>query len=255
MDLQAAVVCHVGCVRANNEDNYYLQGQIRRSVEELNTQAQFCGPDTGTLFAVADGMGGEAQGELASLTAVQALKPCSFDQGQAVLSRSFFKANTFICRENARAGCKMGTTLAALLIDGGMAMVCNIGDSRAYLLRSGSLTQLSTDHTQVQQMVELGILTAEEARNHPNRHILTQHLGIHESDMIIQPAFSEAVKVEGGDTFLLCSDGLTDMVEDDAIRHILCSGTPEQQAQALVDEALRNGGKDNVTVLVAKVIA
>lgn len=254
MNLQAAVVCHVGSVRTNNEDNYYLQGQIRQSVEELNTRAQFCGPDTQALFAVADGMGGEAQGEFASLAAVRALSPCSFEQGRVALTRGISKANTVICRESQRTGCRMGTTLAAVCIDAGKAVICNIGDSRVYFLREGSLSQLSTDHTQVQQMVDLGILTPEEVRKHPNRHILTQNLGIDACEMIIQPDFCQMLDLKDGDTFLLCSDGLTDMVEDAAIQTVLCSGTPEQQAQSLVDQAIQHGGKDNVTVLIVQVI-
>lgn len=253
MNLQAAVVCHVGCVRGNNEDNFYLQGQIRQSVEELNTQAQFGGPDVDALFAVADGMGGEAKGEFASLAAVQALHSCSSEQGRRAISRCFSRANAVICREIDQTGHKMGTTLATLYIDDGKATVCNIGDSRGYLFRDKSLAQVSTDHTQVQQMIDLGILTPEAAREHPQRHVLTQHLGIHECDMIIQPTFSEELQLETGDTFLLCSDGLTDMVGDETICAILSSGTPEQQTQALVEEALRNGGQDNVTVLVVQV--
>lgn len=252
MYLQAAVLCHVGCVRTNNEDNYYLQGQIRQSVEQQNTQARFDGTDAAALFAVADGMGGEDQGEFASLAAVQALRSCDTTQGQHTISRCFARANAVICREIDKTGRKMGTTLATLYIDNGKATVCNIGDSRVYLLRNNRFMQLSTDHTRVQQMIELGILTPEEARDHPQRHILTQHLGIYESDMIIQPTLSEELQLETRDTFLLCSDGLTDMVEDAVICSILGSGTPEQQTQALVKEALRNGGRDNVTVLVVQ---
>lgn len=252
MNLQAAVVCHVGCVRRNNEDNYYLQGQIRQSVEELNTKAQFDGPDEGALFAVADGMGGEVKGEFASLAAVQALHSCGQQQGKPAISRCFFRANAVICREIDQTGHKMGTTLATLYINDSKATVCNIGDSRVYLFRDNVLSQVSTDHTQVQQMVDLGILTPEAAREHPQRHILTQHLGIHECDMIIQPTFSEELQLETGDTFLLCSDGLTDMVDDERIHGLLSSDTPEQQAQALVEEALRSGGQDNVTVLVVQ---
>lgn len=253
MNLQAAVLCHVGCVRTNNEDNYYLQGQIRQSVEQQNTQARFGGADAGALFAVADGMGGEAKGEFASLAAVQALCSCCPEKGRTAILRCFSRANAVICREIEQTGHKMGTTLATLYIDNGKATVCNIGDSRVYLLRNNRLMQLSTDHTQVQQMIDLGILPPEEARDHPQRHILTQHLGIHESDMIIQPTFSEELQLETKDTFLLCSDGLTDMVDAEVIRSILCSGTPEQQTQALVEEALRNGGQDNVTVMIVNV--
>lgn len=253
MKLLAAVACHVGCVRGNNEDNYFLAGQIRQSVEQLNTQARFEGANEQVLFAVADGMGGEAKGEFASLAAVQTLSSCNLEKGKTGILRCFSKANAIICREIDQIGCKMGTTLATLCIDGTNAFVCNIGDSRVYLLRDRALAQISVDHTQVQQMVDLGFLTPEEARTHPQRHILTQHLGIHEENMIIQPALSETLQIQRGDTFLLCSDGLTDMVDDETICSILEHGTPEQQTRTLIEQALRNGGKDNVTAVVVQI--
>ena len=255
MNIQASGICPVGRVRSNNEDNYYLQGQIRQDVEQLNTRAQYVGADTCALFAVADGMGGEAQGEFASLTAVKSLRPCSVEQVNAAAQRSINRANALICREMDRIGRRMGTTLAALYIDNGRAVACNVGDSRVYLLRDGILTQLSTDHSQVQQMIDLGILSSEAARTHPNRHVLTQHLGIREDEMILQPAFSEELELRVGDTFLLCSDGLTDMVDDADILEALSSGTSEHRAQTLVELALAAGGRDNVTVLVASVYA
>ena len=253
MKIQASVICHEGCVRSNNEDNYYLQGQIRQDVDDLNNRAQFDGSDDCVLFAVADGMGGEAQGEFASLMAVRSLRPCTVEQIQTVATRSIARANALICREIERINRRMGTTLVALYIDAGKAVACNVGDSRAYLLRGGSLTQLTTDHSQVQQLVDLGILTREEARHHKGRHALTQHLGIFEHEIIIQPAFSQVLKLQAGDTFLLCSDGLTDMVDDPAIQASLSLGTPESQAHELIRKALAAGGRDNVTVLVATV--
>lgn len=253
MNLHAAVISHVGRVRSNNEDNFYLQGQIRQDVDQLNTRAQFSGPDAQVLFAVADGMGGEAQGEFASLAAVRSLRPAAIGRAAAEATRSIGRANAVICREMDRIGRRMGTTLAALYVDQGKGIACNVGDSRVYLLRGGTLTQLSTDHSQVQQMVQLGLLTPEEARSHPGRHALTQHLGIREDEMILEPAFSEELALEEGDVFLLCSDGLTDMVEDETIAALLSAGTQEHQVQELVERALANGGRDNVTVLVAHV--
>lgn len=253
MNIQASVICHVGRVRSNNEDNYYLQGQIRQDVDQLNTRAEFAGTDACVLFAVADGMGGTARGEFASLAAVKSLRACSAEQARAAATRSINRANALICREMDRIGSRMGTTLAALYMDAGRAVVCNVGDSRVYLLRSGELTRLSVDHSQVQQMIDLGFLSPEDARSHPGRHVLTQHLGIREEEMVIQPAFSPELALQAGDIFLLCSDGLTDMVDDDDIRAVLSSGTPEQQAQTLIDRALAAGGRDNVTALVAAV--
>ena len=143
MNLHAAVISHVGRVRSNNEDNFYLQGQIRQDVEQLNSRAKFSGADTGVLFAVADGMGGEAKGEFASLEAVKTLRPSGIDQARTAATRSINRANAVICREMDRAGCRMGTTLVALYLDKGRAVVCNVGDSRAYRVRGGR----SEEHT------------------------------------------------------------------------------------------------------------
>ena len=139
---------------------------------------------------------------------------------------------------------------AALYIDEGRAVACNIGDSRIYMMRSGMLQQISKDHTIVQQMVDSGAITKEEARTHKRRHILSQNIGIFPDELIIEPHFAEPIELKEGDVFPLCSDGLTDMVSDDVIRTILANN---EDAEGLVAAALENGGRDNVTVIVIKV--
>ena len=254
--LKAAVRTHVGRIRANNEDNFYLQGKIREDVSLLEAEAAGQFVSDRFLAAAADGMGGEDRGELASLLAVQSLKPCTWDQAGSTAEESIRRANAAVCEEMERHGGRMGSTLTALYMDQGKALCCNIGDSRCYLLREGALTQLSTDHSKAENLIRLGVLTPEQAARHPSRHQLTQHLGIFPEEMVIEPAFSEPVTLQDGDRFLLCSDGLTDMVSEEAIARQLASpGSPEEQAEQLIRMALEAGGRDNVTVLTVQVEA
>lgn len=252
--LNAAVCSDVGRVRQKNEDNFYLMGSVREDVSQPRRKDRCRCEIRESLFAVADGMGGEANGEAASLMTVQSLHPCQFDAIHKTAAESIRQANRLICQEIERnRGRRMGSTLAALYIDAGKAVCCNVGDSRGYLLRHGHLRQLTEDHTRVQQMVRMGMLTPEQAAGHKNRHILSQNIGIFEDEMVIEPAFSEPVALEQGDIFLLCSDGLTDMVTDPQIGKALNTGTAAQMVRRLVKLALEHGGKDNVTALVVQV--
>ena len=255
----SAAASNVGNVRDKNEDNFFLNGKtldasIKDTAIEVDTS------DSG-LFAVCDGMGGEASGEVASAIAVGALS--EFYKQTLEQNASFSEmiesyadeANARICAEiNKNNGKRMGTTFVVLYLKNDIAHVSNIGDSRAYLLRDNQLKQISQDHTQIRRLVEMNILTAEKARVHPDRHKLTQHLGIFPEEMVIEPFSAEPVALVDGDVFLLCSDGLSDMLEDKEIEAIMNQHTtPQDTAQKLVDSALLNGGKDNVTVIVARV--
>ena len=149
----------------------------------------------------------------------------------------------------------MGTTFAALYVDKQEAVVVNVGDSRVYRLHQGVLRQLSHDHTLVQSMVKLGVITREQALTHRDRHKLTQHIGIDETEMIIEPAISDRILLEVGDTYLLCSDGLTDMVSDKEIQRLLGMGKSSlDTANMLIKAALKAGGNDNITVLVVRLL-
>ena len=153
-----------------------------------------------------------------------------------------------------RGNRRMGSTLTALYIDDGKAVCCNVGDSRGYLLRGGKLSQLSVDHNKAGRMVELGVLTPKQAARHPSRHELTQHLGIFADEMVIEPAMSQPVKLEDGDLFLLCSDGLTDMVSPEDIKKILSGkALPQEMVKELIQLALAGGGRDNVTAIVLQI--
>lgn len=249
--LDASVRTHCGKIRGNNEDNFYLCGQYRTDVMQKETAVSGSYAGDCFLAAVADGMGGEEHGELASLLMVQALQPCCFEQVRQNAKACIQQVNVQICNEiEKNGGRRMGSTFAALYIDDGKALCCNIGDSRVYLYRDGQLRLLSTDHNKAARMVELGALTREQAARHPSRHELTQHLGIFEKEMVLEPAFSQEMELIKGDVFLLCSDGLTDMVPEEKIAARLADGgSTEEQTKELMQMALAAGGKDNVTVL------
>ena len=257
--INSVAASNVGNVRENNEDNFFLNGKTLdtsiKGTAITNDKA-----DSG-LFAVCDGMGGEEHGETAAAIAVstlneyyrQALKQkASLDKWLQLYTD---EANTQICAEIEKNGGKrMGTTFAVLYIQDQTAYISNIGDSRAYLLRNQQLTQLSKDHTQIRRLLDMGILTAENAKTHPDRHKLTQHLGIFPDEMVIEPFAAQPLQMETNDIFLLCSDGLTDMLEDKEIEETLLQyANPQDAAMKLIEAALQHGGKDNVTVVVTKV--
>ena len=251
MRLSSAVVCGPGKVREMNQDNYYIDGMYRSDPSDMSVQRLQSGICGGAVYAVADGMGGEKHGELASLLAVRSAWKIDVRRGRDELIQYLLDRNDELCRFiTDNGGAQSGSTFVGLQICGRTAQVINIGDSRAYLLRGGSLTQLSQDHTAVRQMVELGAVSPEAARRHPDRHRLTQYLGIFPDEMIIEPNLA-AVEVRSGDVFLLCSDGLYDMVEDERIQKILTAvGNLPEKASELFSAAMDAGGKDNITVLL-----
>ena len=260
--VSAVAASHVGNVRSNNEDNFFLNGKV--FFPDTDT-SYITDESTGGLYAVCDGMGGDAHGELASKIAVNTLSEF-FEElynskdsfGQAV-NRYTETANAKLCEVMELNGQRMGTTLALLYVRDDSAVAANIGDSRVYyfkknFFRENQLIQLSKDHNQIRQLIELGVIKKEEAKTHPSRHTLTQHLGIFPHEMIVEPFISQPIKPKRGDIFLLCSDGLTDMLEDDEITSIMSSNSElHKTAEMLVDAALRNGGHDNVTVVLVSV--
>ena len=254
MRLSSAVVCGPGKIREENQDNYYLDGMYRSDPSDASVFRLQSSISGAAIYAVADGMGGEKHGELASLLAVSSAWKIDVRRGRDELMQYLSDRNDEVCRLiTDNGGVRSGSTFVGLCICGRTADIINIGDSRAYLLRDGSLTQLSQDHTAIRQMVELGVIAPEAARRHPDRHRLTQHLGIFPDDMIIEPD-TVSMEVLSDDVFLLCSDGLYDMVEDDRIHEILtASGGLQEKASELFSAAMDAGGKDNITVLLVHV--
>lgn len=205
------------------------------------------------FWLVADGMGGHENGALASQTAVQGFRalqmPAEFSDAVQAAATRMHEVNDRLVRLRAESGVvQMGTTAVALLIRGHRFAVIWVGDSRAYIWRRGGLFQLSSDHTHVQDLVDQGILSPAEAKGHPMGHVLTRALGVQDT---VQVDIVEDT-IEVGDRFLLCSDGLSGPVDDDAIRELVGSGTPEAVCAALIDAAHAYGAPDNVTAIVVE---
>lgn len=245
---------NIGKVRSNNEDNIYLNGAYRKNVKANVFSCEGSCSDKRALFAVCDGMGGDSFGEVASLCAVKALFPAKKGKVRESAEYAIYQANAQLCERMSKLGKRCGTTLAALYIADTAAVCCNVGDSRVYLYRDGSLSRLSEDHSKAQTLVRLGTISEKQARNFRGGHELTQYLGIFEHEMIIEPHFSREIALEENDIFLLCSDGLTDMLSDDKIS-LLISEAPDARAvkESLISAALENGGVDNVSVIVLSV--
>ena len=222
----------IGCLRDHNEDSLVV---------------------TPPLFAVADGMGGHAAGEVASEIAVRVLSELAPEHpdGEA-LGRAIEEANRAVIQaaREGRGRQGMGTTMTAAMLEGERLVIAQVGDSRAYLLHQGKLQQLTRDHSLMADMIEAGQLTPEEARTHPQRSVITRALG---SDAHLHPDIYE-INVETGDRLLICSDGLSGMIFDDQIESTLRRvQDPQRCASQLVNEAIAAGGHDNVTVIVADV--
>lgn len=202
------------------------------------------------LFAVADGMGGHEAGEVASRICVETLAEYARERplGAAQMQQLLADADR---RIRIAAASRAGTTVtgAALVEERGVAywLVFNVGDSRTYRLSQGKLEQISIDHSEVQELLESGRITAQEALVHPRRHVVTRALGTGDD---AEPDFW-MLPVESGDRLLICSDGLTSEVSDAHIYTILNSSErPQDAVQGLIQAALRSGGRDNITVLV-----
>lgn len=242
MRLRAFGMSDVGRRRESNEDHFLVDAERG-------------------LFAVADGMGGHAAGEVASRLAIDALRGFfDAEPGEGAdpgdesavrrLREAVVAANRNICDaisgHEERRG--MGTTVVALLADRDRAVIGHVGDSRVYLLRDGRLRRLTSDHSWVNEQVRMGFLTDDAAQRHPMRNIVTRALGSRQDvsvDLAEEP-------VRPGDVFLLCSDGLNTMLPDDAIEALLrhAAEEPPVACRSLIEEANRRGGEDNVTVVV-----
>ncbi|HSR84031.1 MAG TPA: protein phosphatase 2C domain-containing protein [Streptosporangiaceae bacterium] len=225
-------------------------------LREGNEDSAYAGP---RLLAIADGMGGHAAGEVASAVAISAIAPLDrqdltdsdamLDALAAAVSSARNTLHDMSISDPAVEG--MGTTLTALLWAGAQVAVCHIGDSRAYLLRDGDLYQITRDHTLIQSLVDEGRLSPAAAANHPQRSLIMRALqGSTDADPDL--AMHKALV---GDRYLLCSDGLTDVVGDEAVHGVLSTVPDADQAvNQLIALAIRNGGPDNITCIVADVI-
>lgn len=235
LKLRYAAVSDTGLIRSANQDSVHA------------------GP---RLLAVADGMGGMAAGDLASRIVIESVAPLDreipddglIDALREALATANGRIREAVAEDPSRDG--MGTTLTAVLFTGTALALGHVGDSRAYLLREGKLQQMTRDDTFVQMLVDEGVITPEQASHHPRRAVVTQALQGGDAN----PAYT-FMRPTAGDRWLLCSDGLSNVVSAETIQETL-SGYPDPEACArrLVDLALRAGGPDNITVVVADVV-
>lgn len=221
-------------------------GKLRKQNEDA---AWF--DESRAVFAVADGMGGHLAGEVASRMAIEAVQRMARENerpGISALREAVACAHeTILAHAQDHIECAgMGTTLSVLWLGENYAYIAHVGDSRIYRLREGSLTQITQDHSLVEELVRAGLITREQARTHPRRNIITRALGTHgenEPDLLV-------TDVQDGDVFLLCTDGLTGMVPDDEIERTLRDCGIEAAADRLLALALDAGGRDNVTLIL-----
>ena len=238
-----------GRVRDHNEDDFVaLWGEESP-------------PGVDALLVVADGMGGHAAGEVASKMTVDGIVQSLNDQGEEVsklegnafgafLGKVLEEVNQDVWQagqEDDKRG--MGTTCTLAAIRSDQLFLAHIGDSRAYLFREGNLHQVSKDHSWVEDAVDQGVITREQARIHPNRNVITRAIGLEQQpkiDTYVMPLVE-------GDLLLLCSDGLNSMIPDDDIHRILTGSSQDDVCQALIDAANDQGGHDNTTVVIAAI--
>lgn len=260
MKIKTVVCTTVGMKRKNNQDNFFANGFMNKKGSKFLCKS-FIASAKEQILCICDGMGGEKNGDTASFIAVESLKKyrkrysdlfSRFDEHMYAYVQS---ANKNICTYiKNHGGERMGSTTVVLCISpkDNEAVVSNVGDSKAYLFRNGNLKKLSVDHNQAQSMVNIGIITEEEARTHKDKSKLTQHLGIFKNEMIIEPFLSDNIIVKKNDLFLLCSDGLTDMLDNKEIENILNQkNSAKRKAKQLIDSANQKGGNDNITVILA----
>ena len=253
--IDAAVCSNMGRVRKNHEDNFYFDG-LYMDESQRNEGGSFhkTNENDTQIYAVCDGMGGEEGGEDASITAVRCLKQYIQSQANPEESqqvRDALQSISDTIDANAQAkGYHSGTTIAMLMIRHGKARVVHVGDSRVYQMRNKQLKRMTVDHSEVQRMFAMGLIREEEMDTHPRRHVINQYLGMPREDALVSPTVSEKEPLETGARYVICSDGLTDMVKDPELSQILGEAkTADQAAKELVMAALRNGGRDNVTVI------
>ena len=241
--LSCSALTDIGKKRANNEDNFVVlkKGGV-------------------VLLAVFDGMGGMEKGEVASSIAAQTAnemfeKRADFSSPEDFIAEVLKKANEKIFQyaESHNLSGKMGTTAATALIKDGVLFAGNVGDSRVYVLKEGRLLQVTHDHTLVAYQLKNGLISEKEARESKQKNVLMRALGV-KKDVDVE-TYPE-IALGPGDKVLLCSDGLYNMVSSERIEHILKSNrTTEEKVRALIDYANRNGGEDNITVIVAENIS
>lgn len=247
MRITSAGITNVGMKRQNNEDNYLINDALG-------------------VYVVCDGMGGHAGGEYASQIAVTTVEEVLANirdenpDGEGATDEQITQEKIkYAVRlagkriyERAQADPEfrgMGTTAVILLFRKGMAYLAHVGDSRGYLIRGGEITQRTEDHSWVNEQIKAGLITPETAKHHRFRNIITRSLGFQEEVEID----TQVLRAEPGDLYLLCSDGLSNLVEDDEMREMLVEQSFQETLRQLVEIACQRGGDDNITAVIARV--
>jgi serine/threonine protein phosphatase PrpC len=253
--LQVAGLTDAGCVRAKNEDAFVVADLTGQALLDGTSTGIFPVGEQGVLLAVSDGIGGEQAGDLASALVAQTLpaellnarsSAPSFEKLEDAVART----NDTVLREARKEGVRMGATLTAVYVRGTTAWIAEVGDSRAYLVRAGTIVQLTKDQSVVQRMIDAGVVTPEAAARSPFRSIILQALG-HEHDIAVALG---KLELRAFDCLVLCSDGLTTCVSDEEIRlAILASPDLATASSTLVGLAKSRGAPDNVTVVLGGV--
>ena len=249
-----AALSDIGLTRSINEDAFQLADlSTGASFDASPSNGQFTLGPRGALFTLSDGMGGHAAGEVASSTVISSVRATLQTDGNAPpeqrLEVAVRRANADVieaAQTKGRHG--MGATLTAVLVDRTTAYVAEVGDSRAYLLRTGQLKQLTRDQSLVQMLVDQGLMKPEEAENSPRKNILLQAMGSVEE---VHAAIGQ-VELRKGDRLLICSDGISNAVSDSELLDVLTSNGPWHACEQLVQLANARGGEDNLTVVVAQ---
>lgn len=239
--IEVSLATDRGCQRDRNEDHILFFEPDDPSLLEKK----------GILAIVADGMGGHRAGEVASELAVKLIKQGYYHEPgepSLALAAAFQTANREIYKlsRSHQAYRGMGTTCTALVLQEASAYCAHVGDSRLYLLRDNKLMRMTEDHSMVMEMVKSGIITAEEARHHPDKNILARALGV--KPKVEVSIWDKPFQVQKGDVFILCSDGLYDLVKDDEIEQIAQAHDPSQACDKLINLAKERGGCDNISV-------
>ena len=246
-DVVASMMSDVGCVRELNEDSGTY---IQPADPEMRASK-------GLLILVADGMGGHSAGEVASRLAVEVITRVYYEDSgdpQSALKKAFREANSEIHKaaekDETKAG--MGTTCTALVLQDGTAISAHVGDSRLYLVREGAIYLMTEDHSAVMEMVKAGLITIEQARHHPDKNVILRAMGSHAEVEVT--TWQEPFPVRGGDCFLLCSDGLYDLVEDEEIKRAVEAAEPRSACESLIALAKERGGHDNISVGIVSLL-
>lgn len=252
----AAVSTNIGNIRSENQDNFYLNGAFCSEKKDNHVSYKTTFKEA-AVFAVADGLGGQNFGSFASFKAMEILHNAVGENNIDIdknIESYVYSVNEALCNKMEETGLKTGTTLVLLSINHDKARVYNVGDSRCYLLRGNYLLRLTKDHTLASELVDMNVLTAEEAERDKRKHQLTQHLGVSQDEMLLSVYKGEPFEIKIGDKFLLCSDGITDVFDDSEILQLMTErGSCKRLANNMVFKALDKKGKDNVTALIVSI--